>query len=575
MESDICIKYLKIGSPSLFGINFIIIVLNSIFQESYASNVLRPRGVPVSKSSFYDPSKSFTCFDGSWTIPFNYINDDYCDCSDGSDEPGTSACINGVFHCNNIGHIGQDISSTFVNDGVCDCCDTSDEYASSADCLDNCYLMGEVAREEARRMAEVQYEGYNIRKKMAEEGANIKKEKQARIEELLKEKEKAQEIQAEKLSVKEAAEALEKEALEEYKAIEEEIKARQEKERKEKDENDAREAFEKLDEDNDGLITIQELQANQVFDTNRDGEVSEIEAQFYLQQKESIDLENFLISGWALMKPAYLHQKQLFTPPSPSEELPEEESGQTEEEPVDTASEKSVTEESDKEYQSEYEGQDGLEDEDGDEEDEENEDYADEVEDLEVTKAKEEGEEEEEEKEEKEDEIQYDPETQRLIDVANAARDDYKTADDQLRDIIKEIQNLQDGLTKDFGPNDEFRGFEGRCYEYSDREYVYKLCPFDSATQKQKNGHGETRLGSWGSWTGPAEDPYSIMKYTAGQGCWNGPQRSAEVRLTCGIENELTSVTEPNRCEYLFLFTTPAICNEPENSEKVHQHTEL
>ncbi|RXG69264.1 hypothetical protein Avbf_04053 [Armadillidium vulgare] len=112
MESDICIKYLKIGSPSLFGINFIIIVLNSIFQESYASNVLRPRGVPLSN-----------------------------------------------------------ISSTFVNDGVCDCCDTSDEYASSADCIDNCYLMGEVAREEARRMAEVQYEGYNIRKKMAEEGA--------------------------------------------------------------------------------------------------------------------------------------------------------------------------------------------------------------------------------------------------------------------------------------------------------------------------------------------------------------------------------------------------------------------
>ena len=37
---------------------------------------------------FYDPSKDFTCLDGLLTIPFNSVNDDYCDCSDGSDEPG-------------------------------------------------------------------------------------------------------------------------------------------------------------------------------------------------------------------------------------------------------------------------------------------------------------------------------------------------------------------------------------------------------------------------------------------------------------------------------------------------------
>ena len=39
--------------------------------------------------SFYVPGKDFTCLDGSVTVPFSYVNDDYCDCPDGSDEPGS------------------------------------------------------------------------------------------------------------------------------------------------------------------------------------------------------------------------------------------------------------------------------------------------------------------------------------------------------------------------------------------------------------------------------------------------------------------------------------------------------
>jgi protein kinase C substrate 80K-H len=39
---------------------------------------------------FYRERKSFLCIDGSKMILFEQVNDDYCDCDDGSDEPGES-----------------------------------------------------------------------------------------------------------------------------------------------------------------------------------------------------------------------------------------------------------------------------------------------------------------------------------------------------------------------------------------------------------------------------------------------------------------------------------------------------
>lgn len=60
------------------------------------------------------------------------MNDDYCDCPDGSDEPGTSACANGKFWCKGSNSY---IPSSQVDDGICDCCDGLDErLACTNDC---------------------------------------------------------------------------------------------------------------------------------------------------------------------------------------------------------------------------------------------------------------------------------------------------------------------------------------------------------------------------------------------------------------------------------------------------------
>ncbi|KAK3894252.1 hypothetical protein Pcinc_001971 [Petrolisthes cinctipes] len=525
-----------------------------------AAEVLRPRGVPLSKSSFYDPTRDFNCLDGSGSVPFTYVNDDYCDCQDGSDEPGTAACPNGFFHCTNSGHMPLTLPSSRVNDGVCDCCDTSDEYASGVNCVDVCRELGRAAREEAARQKEEMARGYHLRQEMVEDGKKRKKEAETKIEELRKEKEEAEAIKTEKEEAKKIVEEPEKEALERYRVVEEERKATEETEKKFKEEEAAREAFQHLDNDGDGVLTLQELRSRQTFDTNRDGQVTEEEARFYLGQEDTMSLETFLTSGWAMMRPVYLLDKRMFTPPSstPTPEIPEELApppppmydeedsyGTDDGEEEDDYDVSSDTEEEGEEDAEDYDPEDGKDEDDDDDDDE-------------VRR----------EEEEEEEEPKYDEETQRLVDAANEARQEFDEADRRVRDLTRELKSLEEAQGKDYGYQEEFRAMEGQCFEFSDREYIYRLCPFDKAIQKPKSGHGETRLGQWGDWTGPENNKYSRQLYSNGQACWNGPTRSADVHISCGTEGRITGVSEPNRCEYVFLFTSPAACTSPEDSRE-------
>lgn len=90
------------------------------------------------KDEAYFATQVIACRDGSGSFPRSRLNDGYCDCGDGTDEPGTSACPEGKFYCRNIGDNPRLLFSSFVNDKICDCCDGSDEYESGIHCQNTC-----------------------------------------------------------------------------------------------------------------------------------------------------------------------------------------------------------------------------------------------------------------------------------------------------------------------------------------------------------------------------------------------------------------------------------------------------
>ena len=66
-----------------------LLVLAPLLLLPAACLALQIRGLDPSLQSYYlSGGNSFTCLDGLKTITHQHINDQFCDCFDGSDEPG-------------------------------------------------------------------------------------------------------------------------------------------------------------------------------------------------------------------------------------------------------------------------------------------------------------------------------------------------------------------------------------------------------------------------------------------------------------------------------------------------------
>ncbi|KAL9951976.1 hypothetical protein ACROYT_G044739 [Oculina patagonica] len=528
--------------------------------SSYIASASSIRGVAVTMLPFYDPLKDFTCLDGSLTVPFSSVNDDFCDCADGTDEPGTSACSDGKYHCANAGFRPLNIPSSRVNDGICDCCDGSDEYDGAVTCPNTCKELYKELYQKQREEAELAKQGSAIKQDYSRQGQEKKEERKQKLEELKKQLEEKKAVVENLKAKKEEVEAIEKEAKDKHEKEWEETKTKLLAER---DRASAETAFKALDTNEDGRITVQEIVDTELLDKK----YNEDEAKELLGGYEESEFEDFFSGLWSNFKDKYLHKE-----PEPP---PTDESATTEGEEKATEAASTEAPQVPPPIDDNFDDEDlppvpGDDDDDEDEEDDEDEgeDHSDDIKQEAEKRASEATE------DNKDDELKmpdYDEETKAKISVADDARKQFDDAESTSRETEREISDLERSLNLNLGQEEEFSPLQGQCFEYTDREYLYKLCPFDKASQQPKDGGSETSLGTWGEWTGHP-NKYSRMKYSGGQSCWNGPSRSAEINLRCGSTNEVIQVSEPSRCEYLMEFRTPAACQNVGDSTFPHEH---
>ncbi|XVF58560.1 hypothetical protein PTKIN_Ptkin07bG0075800 [Pterospermum kingtungense] len=119
------------------------VTLSLILVVSCAQSKSAILGIHPLDEKYYD-GEVIKCKDGSKSFTRDRLNDDFCDCIDGTDEPGTSACPTGKFYCRNVGSMPQLIFSSRVNDRFCDCCDGSDEYDGGIMCPNTCIMGGNI-----------------------------------------------------------------------------------------------------------------------------------------------------------------------------------------------------------------------------------------------------------------------------------------------------------------------------------------------------------------------------------------------------------------------------------------------
>lgn len=503
------------------------------------------------------------------------MNDDYCDCPDGSDEPGTSACsylsnlsppqlLPGFaagttniskealalpgFYCKNKHHRPSYVPSSLVNDGVCDydlCCDGSDEWAGvgGVKCENRCIAMGkEYRRKEAERM-KGEREAIRRRKEL------VKEAERARIQ--LEDSVRDLQTQVEGLAAREA------EARRQLEDVE-----RREKYR---------------------VVSGGSLRATRTTVLAKLAKARVEELRTTLQKE--VEKKTTAAKKLAQLEGILSAFKTEYNPNFNDEGVKRAVKAWEDYVADMTPGQSLLEEDQDLEVvlKGDSEETSGINWEEWEKEEEES--------DVEALYRFEE----------------YLPEgvrkwmhgkvaDLRILLVENgiladtsvgegkeskavvAARDAYNDVKKQREGLESSIQEKKNDLAKDYGPQDVFRALKDTCTSIDAGEYKYELCWMGKTTQVSLKSHSHTSLGDFrrlekiyvdeeegvdGRGLGRGERWQ--MVFEDGQQCWNGPRRSTRVVMRCREKEEVWRVVEAEKCVYRMEVGTPAVCDETEN----------
>eukprot|EP00638_Chattonella_subsalsa_P014908 CAMPEP_0117832990 /NCGR_PEP_ID=MMETSP0949-20121206/10062_1 /TAXON_ID=44440 /ORGANISM="Chattonella subsalsa, Strain CCMP2191" /LENGTH=507 /DNA_ID=CAMNT_0005674581 /DNA_START=47 /DNA_END=1570 /DNA_ORIENTATION=+ len=472
---------------------FFFLLHSSFIIEIAAAESNSYLGLPRSKYSDFRDAQDlgiFSCKEGGKKIAWEKVNDNFCDCLDGSDEPGTSACVYGTFYCTNRGHIGRYIPSSRVNDGICDCCDGSDEYTKLAACENQCEVQAAKSRQEqAKRIKELE-EGARLKKKNVDEARTALQDRDAKLKEINTRIEENQQT-IEKLNA-EIAKVQESELKKWIAAMK-----------------------------NEDTSTIEQMQMGDLTEDNL-REILVVFARITKSESLLLELMHTLSSGNDLYdivveKASQSAEKSNKMKPGYYDDSDEE----------------------DDYYDSDDYDDDGG----GNHYDE------DEEEDFAFVK----------------DKPKCIVPSQYRSDQGNKLRRELEDTIEDLEDEEYKLKKERDKEGKDYGEHYEFWAMRDECFSTKVQQYTYEFCMYDKA--KQKEGSSSVTLGRWKGLVNTSgkvensENYYEVaLSFEDGEKCWNGPKRSITVFLSCGTENKVLAVDEPEICVYHAFMTSPAAC---------------
>lgn len=112
------------------------------------------------------------------------------------------------------------------------------------------------------------------------------------------------------------------------------------------------------------------------------------------------------------------------------------------------------------------------------------------------------------------------------------------------------------------GPPYFIEHLNGKCFDYISNNYKYRFCPYQNITQREQtyrwnSFHGV--LGVWKSWE-IENGTFDSMLMAHGDICQGNLDREIKVKLICGDDERVLSVSEPSMCRYQMLFQTRFAC---------------